>query len=147
MHELAKTLPFFSHQIGLWNPNIFKRNFSGIACSNAHFSMDFIARHARSVRRNDNQAKAVMLFFFRIGDALGHHKIADGPVGDKHFIAVDHVIAAVFYRPCFIAGNICSGIRFSIGAGTDFFAAAYRWQIHFFLFFRTVIKNGFTAET
>ena len=88
-----------------------------------------------------------MLFFFRVGDALCHHKIANRTVGDEHFIAVNHIVLAVLDCPGFVTGNIRSGIRFGISTGTDFRPVAYRRQIGLFLFFRAVVENGFAAET
>jgi len=147
VHELSKTVPFFSHQIGLGHADILERDLRGVAGANAHFSVKLISRHALRVRRNNNQAEAVMLFFFGIGNALGHHKITNGAVGDEHFTAVNHIVFAVFDCPGFVTGNIGSGIRFGIGSGADLRALANRRQIRFFLFFRTVVQNGFAAET
>ncbi len=146
MHELAKAIPLFSHQIGLGNAHVFKRDLRRVAGANAHLPVNLVARHPFGVRRHDDQAEAVVLLLIGVGDALRDHEITYGAVRNEHFIAVDHVVGSVLDGPRLVARDIRSRIGFGVGAGAHLNALADRRQIGFFLLFRSVVEDGLAAE-
>ena len=117
MHQLVESFALFAYQVRLRYTDILECDLSRVAGTDAQLPVDLVARHTRGIRRNDDQAEAVVLLLIRVGDALGHHEVADSSIGDEHLVAVDNVIVAVLDCTRFIAGHISPGVGLCIRTG------------------------------
>ncbi len=137
----------FSHDVFLWNTDILIGDLGRVAGPDSHLAVKLVANDTLRVSGNDDLAETVVLLFLRLRDALGHHEIADGPVGDEHLVSVDDKVLSVFHGPRLVSRHIGSGIGFGEGTGGHPFPSADGGNILFLLLFRSKVVDRLTAET
>jgi hypothetical protein len=105
-----KSLPGYSNQILLGNPDITERNFGSIRRPDTQFVFQFGRLEAFAIRLHHDDTKSFVRLRVWFRDAKNRKVISNGPTGDERLGTIDDIFITIQNSTGFNGGNITSRV-------------------------------------